>query len=163
MSDSRHVHLYSQRKPCNCTRCHKCGARTPEPKLEHRRLCPYCKKEFNRTFLYEHMRFHCRKILIASSEPIRKINVRSARKWSMPKVFRAMRKHIRGRRKRRRNFYSVQMFNRSSRIRQWNDLSACVCKRCVGVSAYAKVASEFCACAHSHAGTRRYVHCHIAL
>ena len=41
-------------------RCRKCGARTPEPKLD-RRVCKHCKKEFNRTCLYEHQKWHCSK------------------------------------------------------------------------------------------------------
>ena len=43
------------------SRCKRCGARCLEPKLELRRVCKYCKREFNRTCLYEHQKWHCPK------------------------------------------------------------------------------------------------------
>ena len=54
-------------------RCRKCGARTPEPKLD-RRVWKHCKNEFNRTCLYEHQKWHC------ASNPNRKTRSFSKKK-----------------------------------------------------------------------------------
>ena len=50
---SRHSH--------NPHQCKFCGKRAPEPRLETRRTCPYCKKELARQCVYEHMKWHCPK------------------------------------------------------------------------------------------------------
>ena len=56
---SRHVALpgciHGQRN----TQCKRCGHRTPEPRLETRRACRFCKKEMARQCIYEHEKWHC--------------------------------------------------------------------------------------------------------
>ena len=77
MSKHRRVLLSGCKHTQRQTSCKKCGHRTPEPRLENRRKCPYCKKEMARQCVYEHKKWHCPKNPRRSKRTFKKKNVQT--------------------------------------------------------------------------------------
>ena len=121
-------HSRHQNKPC---RCQKGGARSPEPKLELRRWCKYCKREFNRTCLYEHQRWHCpdnphRKKRSFTTKKCHHCKKMIHEKKFLPPCQDSFEEEVAV------SFHSVvQWFNRSLGVPHGQHVSGCVWMRCV--------------------------------